>query len=183
MNEYEILTERLRLRPWREADRPAFLRCVGDPEVMRYLNGGQPWPPERTDDFLGRQARNLAAHGVCMGAVEWRETGAVIGWAGIQPYDVELIRPPLFELGWTVWKDYWRRGVATEAARAFVRHAFEAMQLERITAIAAVDNAPSIRVMEKLGMEYGGVRNAREFALRHPDMAVAYYELRNPALC
>ncbi|MGH7279167.1 MAG: GNAT family N-acetyltransferase, partial [Candidatus Rokuibacteriota bacterium] len=48
----------------------------------------------------------------------------------------------------------WGGGIATEAARAAVRFGFEAAGLERIVAAARPDNAPSRRVMEKIGLRW-----------------------------
>lgn len=170
---FRIETERLRIRPWEAADRPAFERFVADSEMMRYMSHGQAWEQTRVDTWLARQPRNLAQHGCCMGAAVLKQTGGIIGVGGIQP----LEQAGIFEIGWWIWKDYWNRGLATEMARGLVKYAFEIMQLPQIVAIVDPPNRASIRVAEKLGMSYRGIRNAHELAERHPDMDVAYYLL------
>ncbi|MDE2070287.1 MAG: GNAT family N-acetyltransferase [Gammaproteobacteria bacterium] len=170
---FRIETARLLVRPWEAADRPVFERFAADAEMMRYINGGRGWDMTRIDDWLARQARNLAQHGCCMGAAVLKQTGEVIGVGGIQP----LEQAGIFEIGWWIWKDYWNRGLATEMARGFVAHAFKVMQLPQIVAEIDPPNLASIRVAEKLGMRYEGIRNAHELAERNPDIQVAYYLL------
>ena len=118
----------------------------------------------------------LAKHGCCVGAAVLKETGEVAGVAGIQPQD----RSGMFELAWWIWKDYWNRGLATEAALALRDYAFDIMRLPQIVAIADAPNTASSRVMQKIGMRYEGLRNAHDLAERHPDVEVVYYVLDNP---
>ena len=64
------------------------------------------------------------------------------------------------ELGWTVNKKYWKRGICTEAARALVKNAIENSGINRFIARCDSENLASRAVMEKIGMvkidEYGG---------------------------
>ena len=170
---FRIETARLLVRPWKAADRPTFERFTADAEMMRYMSGGRAWDTARIDTWLTRQIRNLAQHGCCMGAAVLKQTDAVIGVGGIQP----LEQAGVFEIGWWIWKDYWNQGLATEMARGFVEHAFNVMQRLKVVAIVDPPNRASIRVAEKLGMSYQGIRNAHELAERYPDMDLAYYVL------
>lgn len=173
---FRIETERLVIRPWEPADRPALKRFVNDPDMMRYISFGRSWDDTRIDALLARQAGYLAKHGCCVGVAVLKETGEVAGVAGIQPQD----RSGEYEFAWWIWKDYWNRGLATEAAQALMHHAFDVLRLRRVVAIADMPNLPSIRVMQKLGMRYKGLRNAHDLAERHPDVEVVYYVLDNP---
>lgn len=173
---FQIETARLIIRPWQAADRPLFTKFVRDPEMMRYISHGKAWDDERVAAFFKRQESYLAEHDCCVGAVVLKESGQVIGIAGIQPLD----KAGVFEFAWWIWKDHWGRGLATEVAGALRDHAFGVMQLPRVIAIADVPNRASSRVMEKIGMKYEGVRNAHELAERHPDVEVVYYTLERP---
>lgn len=168
-----IETPRLVMRPWVDTDRPAFERMVADSDMMRHLTRGRAWRPDEVDEFLERQARQLATHGCCMGAMESRATGETVGVAGIQPLDT----PGDFELGWWVWKDHWGAGFATEAARALVVHARDVMGLTRICAVIDPPNSASIRVAEKLGMRFEREARARDTAARRGDVPVVIYTL------
>jgi [ribosomal protein S5]-alanine N-acetyltransferase len=169
---FEFITERLRIRPWQAADRPALERMVRDPDMMRYITQGRTWADEEVDEILERQARHLKNHGVCFGAVELLATGEVIGLVGLQPHD-----DGEFELGWWIWKEHWGRGYATEAARPFIAHASDVMGLERLVAVIDPPNTASIKVAEHLGMSFECVKSANETIAKRPDIPIAYYGL------
>lgn len=167
---FDFVTGRLRIRPWRPADRPALERMVRDTDMMRYITRGRTWGDEELDELLARQARHLENHGICFGAVELLATGEVIGMVGLQPHD-----DGQFELGWWIWKDHWGRGYATEAAEAFVAHARDVMSLDRLVAVIDPPNAASIKVAEHLGMSFECIKSARETIAKRPDIPIAYY--------
>jgi ribosomal-protein-alanine N-acetyltransferase len=174
---FHLETPRLLIRPWEPADRPVFAGFVRNVEMMRYISFGKAWDDDRIEAFFQRQGKYLADHGCCVGAVVLQESGRVIGIAGIQPLD----KAKTFEFAWWIWKDYWGQGLATEAAEALKDYAFGVLGLPRVVAIADVPNRASSRVMQKIGMQYAGVRNAHDLAERHPEVEVVYYTLDNPA--
>jgi ribosomal-protein-alanine N-acetyltransferase len=77
-------------------------------------------------------------------------SGEVIGFCGIQP----LEETGDIEIGWWLAKQYWGRGLASEAAACALADAFERVGLRRVVAIAVEENRASTRIMEKLGMRY-----------------------------
>lgn len=168
---FAVLTPRLSIRAWRDDDRPAFERMVADPDMMRYLTDGRPWPADDVDQFFARQARQLAEHGVCAGALCRRDDDAVVGVAGIQPLDFGA-----YELAWWTVRECWGLGYAPEAARGLIAFA-RAMGLERLHAVIDADNTASIRVAEKVGMHFDRTISARESAARRPDEPVSLYTL------
>ena len=170
MMTFELHTERLRIRPWIESDRPALERMVRDPEMMRYITHGRTWSDEEVDRILERQARHLEQYGACFGAVVLVESGEVIGLAGLQPHD-----DGQFELGWWIWKAYWGCGYATEAATALVAYARDVMGLGRLVAVIDPPNIASRRVAEKIGMRLECTKSARETIATREDMPIAYY--------
>lgn len=167
-----LTTERLTIRPWAPADRPALERMAFDPEMMRYVSGGEPWTDARVDAFLERQAGYLQRHGLAFGAVELRDTGEVIGTSGLQPLDSGE-----FEIGWWIWKAHWGRGLAVEATRPVIEHARSAMGLDRLVAVIDPPNAASIRVAEKLGMHFERRMSARETRAERPDQPIVLYAM------
>lgn len=171
--DFNVRSARLEMRVWRDSDRPAFERMVADADMMRHLTQGRTWRPDEVDEFFTRQARHLAGHGCCMGALVLTGTQEVIGVGGIQPLDA----PGAYELGWWVWKDHWGRGYATEAAQALVAHARDVMGLARVFAVIDPPNTASVRVAEKIGMQLEGIVSARETVARRDDVPVAVYAL------
>ena len=62
------------------------------------------------------------------------------------------------EMGYSVAREHWNKGICTEAARSVIDAAFSGYgDLNRVYARADVDNVGSQRVMEKVGMTKEGV--------------------------
>ncbi len=78
-------TERLLLAPWVESDWLAFQPIATDPEVVRYISEGQPWPDDRIQEFVQRQINCLHERGYCMWKLTEPGAGQMIGFCGLQP--------------------------------------------------------------------------------------------------
>jgi len=151
-------TERLVLRPFEERDRPQLRRILGDADVRRFYPGTL--DADATDAMIERIGTTLAEHGYSLLSAELRATGQCIGLVGLLP-----LRDPLrtslpvaasVEIGWQLDRGHWGAGLAPEAARACLDAAFGPLGLQRVVAFTYEGNAPSRRVMEKLGMRQAG---------------------------
>jgi RimJ/RimL family protein N-acetyltransferase len=142
-------TERLRLRPFVEADLDVYARICADPEAMRYIGPGT--PVTRADAW--RSMTQVLGHwqlrGYGMWAAEDKQTGAFVGRIGLH-YPEGW---PVLEVGWLIDRPLWGRGLATEGGRAAMHFAFDRLKLERISSVIRPQNKASIRVAEKLGMQ------------------------------
>jgi RimJ/RimL family protein N-acetyltransferase len=142
-------TERLRLRPFVEADLDAFARICADPESMRYIGSGT--PVSRADAW--RSMAQVLGHwqlrGYGMWAAEDKQAGAFVGRIGLH-YPEGW---PALEVGWLIDRARWGQGLATEGGRAAMQFAFDRLGLERISSVIRPQNRASIRVAEKLGMQ------------------------------
>lgn len=165
-----IETERLILREYTEADAPAFFRLNSDPDVMRYV------PDERMTDV--DQAREILINHPMVdyrerGFGRWacilKETGEHIGFCGLK-YLKEIGD---VDLGFRFMPSQWGKGFATEAARASIRFGFDELKLDHIVGLAEPENRASIRVLEKVGMQF--VEMVRLF-----DLDMAKYVIRRP---
>ena len=153
-----IETERLILRPWREADKPAFHDIVNTPAMMEFFGGVA--PRGRIDALLDGQMQSQATDGLSMWAVEYKADRALAGICGLRktraysgtPVDDEL------EIGWRIGERYWGQGVAREAAAASLDWGFAHRPDPRIAAWVHPDNTRSIGLMIRLGMD------------RHPEL-------------
>jgi ribosomal-protein-serine acetyltransferase len=77
------------------------------------------------------------------------------------------------DIGYWLREDFGGRGIMTSCCRALVRHGFESLDLNRISLHAAVDNARSRRVAERLGFRLEGVLRSGEWLYDHfVDLAV-----------
>ena len=143
--------------PWEAEDWHEFHKIASDPEVMRYIHDGTPWPETRSREFVERQMALYAGKQFCLWRLALRQGGPLIGFCGLQP----LPETSDIEIGWWLATDQWGLGLATEAAREALRDGFGRVGLERIVAIAQPANVASIRVMQKLGMQFERMAEAR----------------------
>jgi RimJ/RimL family protein N-acetyltransferase len=168
-----LLTERLLLRRSRAEDAETISAYRSDPVVHRH----QGW--ERTDPD-GVRAAIMEMTGRSPGepggwvqlTVEERGSGRLVGDVGLSPDDQE---PGVIKVGYTTSPEFQGSGYATEAVRALVAYAFETLGADLVRAYASAENAPSIRVAEKVGL-----RLVERFERRHGGEAWfgVRYELR-----
>jgi len=159
-------TEHLVFSPWSEADWQALKPIATDPEVMRYISEGFPWPDDLIPEFVQHQMHCLREYGFCMWRLLEANTDQMIGFCGLQP----LANTPDIEIGWWLARAHWGRGLATEAARAVLCDGFERVGLQRIVAVAHPCNGASRHFMEKLGIAMIATPNTRELPWfsKHP---------------
>jgi ribosomal-protein-alanine N-acetyltransferase len=143
-------TERLILDAWQTSDWRAFRPIATDSDVMRYITGGVPWTDDQIQGFVERQMKLYSERGFCRWKVLAKATGEMIGFCGVGFWR----DAPDPEIGWWLARRYWGRGLATEAAVAALQDAFERVRLERVISVAMPENAASIRIMKKLGLEF-----------------------------
>jgi RimJ/RimL family protein N-acetyltransferase len=151
MADVELETERLLLRMWRNDDFEAYAKMCSDPEVMRYLGG-------KTFDRLEawRHMAFFVGHWQLLGyghwAVEEKSSGAFVGRIG-------FLNPegwPAFEIGWTLAREFWGRGYATEGARRALAYAFDELDKDHVISLIDPENNSSIRVAVRLGEKAEG---------------------------
>lgn len=165
-----VETARLVLRPFTLDDVPAYAAIRAKPEVMRFF--------PRTDETPEQGARRVIDH--FMG--HWRDPGYG-PWAAIEKATgrlrghLGLRYMPEFgetEILYLLDSDVWRRGLASEGAAAARDHAFGALGLRRVIAIALPENLASTGVMARIGMRYERMATFKGFE-------VAYYALDRKA--
>jgi [ribosomal protein S5]-alanine N-acetyltransferase len=139
-------TSRLILRPFQPGDVEAAFGWFGDPIVMRFTPTG----PDTCIDHTKARLANYQAHQSTHGFSKWiileRQSGCAIGDSGL----LKLEEHGWIDLGFRLAQPYWGQGLATEAASAWVRAAFDHFRIERLTALVHPENLASIRVLEKL---------------------------------
>lgn len=141
-----LTTERLTLRGWREEDRASFHEVNADPAVMATL--GPVMTRAQSDAFMNRIVQHFIDHGFGVWCVEFDDR--VLGYTGFM---VPWFRDGV-EIGWRIRSDHWGRGIAPEAARACLRHGFDALGFDEVISFTAVTNNKSRRVMEKIGLRH-----------------------------
>jgi RimJ/RimL family protein N-acetyltransferase len=147
--EYPIETERLLLRPYREADIDVLHDIQSRPEVVRYLY----WEPrtrERVEQVIRESGDRIEAEGNALElAIQPRDSDTMVG-------DVVLMYRSAAhrqgEIGFVLHPDHHGHGYAGEAVRVLIGLGFEALGLHRIVGRCDPRNAASARLMEGLGM-------------------------------
>jgi len=149
--------ERIRLRPYREDDARAIFALYSDPDVTRYWSFPAWTRREQATDYL---AARMAL-----------ETPAVYAWALAEREGDRLVGTTTFfslsgphkraEVGYSLLPSRQGRGLASEALRLALAHAFGPLGLERIEADVDPRNEASWRLLEKLGFRREGLLRNR----------------------
>ena len=171
-------TERLLFRDHSPEDLAPFCALEADPEVRRFV-GGKPRTREEAEHRFRNRFLRPASDRLRLWATVFKPDGRYIGYCGVYPHFGEA--GPISgegSLGFTLARAYWGRGLATEAARAFVDFGLNELRLSRIVASVEAGNAASIRVIEKLGftlwrLEKIDRRSLYHFEIRSPRFPVA----------
>jgi RimJ/RimL family protein N-acetyltransferase len=170
-----LRTSRVVLRDWRDADLPPFAALNADPRVMRYFPSVL--TREESDALAGRIRAFLAGHGWGLWAAE--SDGEFIGFVGLSRPRFEASFTPCVELGWRLAHHAQGRGLATEAARAVLDFALTNLPGEALVSFTVPGNAPSRRVMEKLGLVHDGDFEHPSLPEGHPLRTHVLYRLQS----
>ena len=142
-------TARLQFRQYSLDDLETIVPWFTDTEMMRFYGGVR--PREDVEQWL--RDRILPAWeelGYGYYVLILKETGETVGHSGLMHQDVDGTDE--LEVGYLLQRDYWGRGLATEAAGFFYDYALNSLGRDRIISIIHPDNAASIRVAEKNGL-------------------------------
>lgn len=141
-------TERLFLRRFTETDVNAVFALRSDADMMHFIR--QPQNRNESVNWLQLVSSLWETEKIGFCAVVEKASGRLIGWCGLW----RLKETGETEVGYAIAKPFWGKGLATEAAGAFLAYGFETLRLDKIVAVAVPENAGSRRVMEKLGMKF-----------------------------
>lgn len=182
-NDPTLLTPRLVLSVPRDDDRADFRALSGDPRVMRFFPSVQ--STEQSDGLVARCQASFGAHGLGFFTVRRRDDASFVGFVGLSVPSFDAPFMPCVEVGWRLHVASWGQGYATEAAREVLRFGFEDHSLREIVSFTSVENLPSRRLMDRLGMH----RDAAEdfdhpgVSRGHPLERHVLYRLSHAASC
>lgn len=163
-------TERLALRRFTVADGDHLFALDNDPEVMRYLNGGEPVSRDEIEHEILPDFLHESEGGGLLGywAALEKASGQFVGWFSLRQYDGASLDDAW--LGYRLVRAMWGKGYATEGARLLIERAFSETTIQRVLATTYEHNVASRRVMEKLGMTH-----IRSFRLTPADLAATSF--------
>ncbi|MEM7118288.1 MAG: GNAT family N-acetyltransferase [Chloroflexota bacterium] len=144
-------TERLRLRRFTPADADHLFALDNDPDVMHFINGGEPTPRHIIENDILPTFLRYDARGYGIFAAEEKATGNFVGWFSLRAVEET---PDEAALGYRLHKAAWGKGYATEGARALIDKGFGEWGIVRIVATTYEHNLGSRRVMAKVGLTF-----------------------------
>jgi [ribosomal protein S5]-alanine N-acetyltransferase len=123
------------------------------PDVWRY-DPGHEWTIDQRRERLEKRIWEYRLHGFGCLAVTLKPSEALIGYCGLQLYlwEQEGFSTPEVEWFYKFGRDYWGQGLATEASRAVIDHAFGTLRLRRLVTHALRENSRSTALMGRMGM-------------------------------
>lgn len=145
-----LQTERLIIRPFRDADIEDLGGWLLDPVVTRflYLNFSN---LEELKPRLEMYQRRQQELGYSFWAIERKEDNRVIGGCGLLP--LGWVGPDV-ELAWHMRRDCWNKGYTTEAGKAVIAYGLGELGIPHIWGIISPENPASIAAAKKAGFEY-----------------------------
>ena len=156
----ELRTPRLRLRKLTMRDAQDIYRYSRDPEVARHVL----WDAHRSIGdsraYLRFMLRRYRGHEPASWGIEYLENGRIIGTIGFMWVQEDNAAA---EVGYSLAREYWGRGIMTEALGAVLEYGFDHMNLNRIEAQHETTNPASGAVMRKCRMQHEGTLRSRLF--------------------
>src|SRR5215203_4737721 len=149
-----IESERLRIRRFEDSDLAPFMAYRNDPEVARYQSWDSCDEQEARAFIREMQSARAGVPGEWFQfAIESNPTGDLIGDCALRVDEHESYRA---EIGFTLAREYQGKGLASEAVSHLLDYAFDSLGLYRAIAIADCRNAPSVALLERVGMRREG---------------------------
>ncbi|MFU1792829.1 GNAT family N-acetyltransferase [Paenibacillus azoreducens] len=152
-----IVTERLILREVATGDAHDMFKYLSDEDVVKHI-GLAPFQTikDAWDEINWYNSIIEEGTGIRWG-ITLKDVGEIIGSCGFLNMVTKHHRA---EVGFELSKDYWGKGIASEALEAVIKFGFNHYQLERIEALIEPANLPSQKLVERQGF-------TREGLLRH----------------
>ena len=170
-----IETERLIIRRFVPNDAYDVFECCNDFELVK-TTLGVPWPytKEMAESWIAKLTEREEEGSSYEFAICLKENpNKIIGCIALTDVHPKAKRA---EMGYWVNRNYWKQGIATEAAKVMLKFGFENLGLHSVIARYFDINPASGRVMEKCGMKYVGTIRDHEFRF-DKYYNVGYYEM------
>jgi RimJ/RimL family protein N-acetyltransferase len=147
-----IETKRLILRHQNIQDLDDLWALYCDPEITKYIPDAPRSREEAKEELEWHMNGHPQFPELGLWATLHKETGKFIGRCGLLPWTID--GQSEVEVAYTIARDFWGQGLATEAAQAIIEHGFEKLNIPRLICLIDLENEASKRVAEKLGMKF-----------------------------
>ena len=172
MKKYE--TTRLILRQWQESDIVPFAEMNSDLEVMKYF----PKTLSFNETLEMYNSFKNSKNDFRFSPAEEKISGKFIGFVGL---NIPSYMPTSVEIGWRLQKEFWGKGLASEAAKKWLEIGFGDYGLDEIISFTAKQNIKSQEVMKRIGMKRDEKRDFfhPKIPKDHPLAFHVFYALQN----
>ncbi|MBH8555461.1 GNAT family N-acetyltransferase [Nostocaceae cyanobacterium CENA357] len=151
----QLTTENLILRETKLADAPAVFQVFADDEVTKYHDLETATHIEQAQFLIERRAERFKNQQGIRWGIATKENNVIIGSCG---YSIKSIKNCFqAEIGYELAREYWRKGLMTEALRAIIQWGFQQLDLNRIEAFVMLENTASIKLLGNLGFVEEGL--------------------------
>ena len=164
-------TPRLILRQFSLADAPLILQLNSDPEIVKYVHEPILETEQQAKNIIENIILPQYKNNLGRWAIHKKDNNEFVGWCGLK----YVVARDEIDLGYRLIQSAWGKGLATEAALHSLEYGFDKLNLQLVTGRAHIENLASIRVLEKIGMQFisEGIVD---------DCPVKTYTLANPNL-
>ena len=145
-------TQRLFLRHQIIEDLDDLWALYCDPEITRYIPDAPRSREEAKEELEWHMNGHPRFPELGLWATIHKETGRFIGRCGLLPWEIDGQQE--VEVAYTITREYWGQGLATEAAQAILHYGFEKLERSRLICLIEPENEASKRVAEKIGMNF-----------------------------
>jgi len=171
----QLETERLILRKLRVSDaEQMYKNWASDNEVAKYMS----WLPhadiEVTKSVLADWESKSENSDYYHWGIVLKDTGELIGTGGVIGIDENRQKA---DLGYSMSRAYWGKGIMSEAVSAMIMHLFNTVGVNRIFSYHDTKNVASGRVMQKCGMIFEGIQRQSGFDTRRGFYDLAFYAI------
>ncbi len=141
-------TLRFHLREKQISDANDMYLLNANPEVIQHTGDAAFKDVNEAEDFI-KKYNHFRNHGFGRWVIEDKDRKQYIGWCGLKKHPNGMI-----DLGYRIKKEHWSKGIATECAAACLKYGFQTLEMKEIVGRSVRANLASIRILEKIGMQY-----------------------------
>jgi [ribosomal protein S5]-alanine N-acetyltransferase len=150
----QLETENLRLRQMTFSDTKAIFDFFSNAEVLKYHDVEAFTSFEQAERLINRWNRRFYNEQGIRWGIAKKDDDIIIGSCGYSQWNK---KPSQAEIGYELSKVHWRKGIMTEALRAAIKFGFESLKFHRIEATVMLENAASMKLLQKLGFVEEGI--------------------------
>ncbi len=172
---YFLTSPRLGFRLWSKDDTALATALWCDPRVLRFIDARDTLTPTEAEERLCAEISEQEQHGVQYWPIFLLETGQHVGCCGLHPKDDVCAAGEAY-FGVHLRADFWGAGLAAEAGRAVVAHAFGPLGMRKLFAGHNPANNASRAMLRKLGFVYLEDEFYAPTGLMHPSYVMTAEE-------